>query len=317
MKLRLLVLLLWLCGALTVAAQNKVYKNEVGLQSDNDGFLGQGSDRYYTAGNFIYFRHALTVADTSSIKNKIADFELGQKIYTPQSGSVPGSRFIDRPFAGYLYFGAALNLLYKNESNLKLGAQLGYIGPNSMGQEVQDIIHKTFGFYTPNGWQYQITNALELNLTAQYNHLLARNGALDITANSFGNLGIGLIAAGGGFTARFGRFNPLYNSVSTASTSMASQIKNSKTTEFFIYAKPYITFVGYNATIQGDIFSNVPQANEIEGEIRPIVLSEQLGVNLVNGPWVVDVLATYQTRETKLMIHNGHQWRLVMLLYRF
>ena len=70
MKLRLLVLLLWLCGALTVAAQNKVYKNEVGLQSDNDGFLGQGSDRYYTAGNFIYFRHALTVADTSSIKNK-------------------------------------------------------------------------------------------------------------------------------------------------------------------------------------------------------------------------------------------------------
>ncbi|RZK73710.1 MAG: lipid A deacylase LpxR family protein, partial [Pedobacter sp.] len=34
----------------------QTYKNEFGFKSDNDSYLAQGSDRYYTNGLFINFR---------------------------------------------------------------------------------------------------------------------------------------------------------------------------------------------------------------------------------------------------------------------
>src|SRR4051812_2392623 len=89
------------------------HKNEIGIQTDNDSFLGQGSDRYYTNGIFIYYRHALKVNEgDSKLKNKVLGFEAGQKIFNPQSGSIPSVDYLDRPFAGYLYIGSTLNFLY-------------------------------------------------------------------------------------------------------------------------------------------------------------------------------------------------------------
>jgi lipid A 3-O-deacylase len=312
--------LLWICACLCcqpIFAQSKIYKNEAGYQTDNDGLLGHGSDRYYTAGNFFYYHHALKLTDTTKLKNKVLGLELGQKIYTPQSAFVPGPAYIDRPFAGYLYLGASLNQLYKNESNLRLMAQLGVVGPNSFGEQVQYLIHTTFHFYKPGGWQYQVQNDYEINLSAQYNRLAVRRGGFDLSLNGFANLGTGFTSAGGGFTARFGRFNPLYNSISTGSAVSVNNI-GKKTSELFVYAKPYIDFIAYDATIEGSIFENAPGINEFLSERRPVVLSEQLGGALVAGHWVADVSVTYQTRTTKQMVHKpGHQWGSVSVLYRF
>ena len=107
------------------SALSQIHVNDVGLQTDNDSYLGQGSDRYYTNGIFVYFRHALRLQDTSGLKNKVMGIEAGQKKYNPKSGQIPAPQYVDRPFSAYLYAGASLNMLYKNESNLTLGAQLG------------------------------------------------------------------------------------------------------------------------------------------------------------------------------------------------
>src|SRR4051812_9453989 len=114
-------LILLLCFFAVTDIQAQTHSSEIGLQSDNDAYLAQGSDRYYTNGFFLFYRHALKTADSSSLQNKVLGFELGQKIFNAQSGRIPAAQFIDRPIAGYLYAGANLNLLYKNESNLKLG----------------------------------------------------------------------------------------------------------------------------------------------------------------------------------------------------
>src|ERR1700743_290410 len=100
MKTSLLLIFTFLFVSLSYS-QNKSYTNEAGFQTDNDGFLARGSDRYYTAGNFLYFNHALKVPDTSHLANKVLGFELGQKIYTPHSGDIPDPITLDRPFAGY------------------------------------------------------------------------------------------------------------------------------------------------------------------------------------------------------------------------
>jgi lipid A 3-O-deacylase len=314
MKPLFLFLTLLLISSL-VFAQSKNYKNEIGFQTDNDGFLAQGSDRYYTAGNFLYFNHALKVTDTTHLANKVLGFELGQKIFTAHSGVTTDALNVDRPFAGYLYIASALNLLYKNQSNLKLEAQTGFVGPHSYGMEIQDLIHKVFGFYTPNGWQYQIQNDFEVNVSAQYNRLLLQSDNIDLTANSYVNLGTGLTGAGAGAMLRLGTFNKLYNSISTTSTVSA---KNQNTTnELFFYFQPALNYVAYNATVQGSIFESAPAVNEIEKAIEPVFFTQKIGGSLVSGHWVADFSVIFETAEVKNLVHTQHQWGSLSVLYRF
>ncbi len=301
MRLKLLFLTTILFTGINLFAQS--HGNEMGAQTDNDSYLLQGSDRYYTDGFFMYFRHALSVSDNSNLQNKVLGFEFGQKIFNPQSGSIANyqgvddPKLVDRPFAAYLYIGSTLNFLYSNESNLKLSAQIGIVGPNAYGKQVQDFVHDNFGFYHPSGWEYQIDNNAELNLSAEYNKLLARTTGVDVSFTSYVNVGNGFSGAGFGPLLRLGNFNQLFNSVSTQS----SAIKKSKTAalhehELFFYYKPQINYVAYDATIQGGLFtSRSPNSQEITLDKEPFILSNQLGVAFSTSRFVFDIAAIFHT----------------------
>jgi len=309
----------WCCGAL---AQS--HSNEIGLQSDNDSYLGQGSDRYYTDGIYIYFRHALKVKEGSSLQNKVLGFETGQKLFNAQTGSIfyngiDDPRYIDRPFAAYLYVGSTLNFLYKNESNLKIGAQLGFVGPNALGKEVQDYVHDNFGFYHPAGWEYQIDNDFEVNLSAEYNKLLTRGSWIDVSLTSYLNLGNGLSGAGIGPLVRLGNFNQLFNSVSTQSTAIKSAPSAPlHSHELFFYYKPQFNVVAYDATVQGSLFgTRNPNSMEVTLDPNRFVFSNELGVSYAGKRFVINAAAIIKTKEVKQMVHASHQWGAVTVLYRF
>jgi lipid A 3-O-deacylase len=319
-KISWIVFLLMACCGRSFA---QTHSTEIGAESDNDSYLFQGSDRYYTDGIFVYYRHALKVAANSSLQNKVLGFEAGQKIFNPQTGSIfyngiDDPRYIDRPFAGYLYVGSTLNLLYKNESNLKLGAQIGIVGPGAFGKEVQDFVHDNFGFYHPSGWEYQIDNNLELNLSAEYNKLLARSSWIDVSLTSYANLGNGFTGAGAGALVRFGAFNQLFNSVSTQSTAIQSRgFAPLHDHELFFYYKPQLNVVAYDATVQGSLFgSRSASSMEITRTPEPFVFSNQLGLGYSGKRFVLDVAAIFHTRDVKEMVQS-HQWAAVTLLYRF
>lgn len=320
MNKKLFLLAIGLLAGIGTYAQNR--SNEIGFQSDNDSFLGQGSDRYYTNGFFIYYRHA---ADASKFKNAnmanaVYGLELGQKIYNAQSGRLPSADYVDRPVAGYLYLGATANLLYKNEATLKLGARIGVVGPAAGGYPIQKFIHNTFGFYELNTWQYQIRNAAQVNLSAEGNKLLARGSWADVSLSGYVNAGTGFNGAGVGPMIRLGNFNQLFQSVSTQS----SVSKNSNNTllhqnEFFFYYKPQINAVLYDATAQGNIFKDHPEAGtqEIVGDINHFVFSNQLGVALTTSRFVFDVGAVINSREVKQQVKSTHQWGSITVLYRY
>jgi hypothetical protein len=316
MKVKILPVALFVLVSFTAKTQN--HSSEIGIQTDDDSYLLQGSDRYYTAGTFIYYRQGLTVAANSSLENKVLGFEIGQKLYTPQSADVPSPMYVDRPFAGYLYIGSTLNLLYKNEGNLNLEAQAGVVGPAALGRQTQQFIHSTFGIYQPHGWQYQIDNNAVLNLSAQYNKLIARNSFADVSLTSYANLGNGLSGAGLGPMLRLGNFNQLFNSVSTQSTA----IKNSAEKllhpyELFFYYRPQINYVAYDATVQGGLFtSRSPNSQEITAQIEPLVFSQQFGVAYSGKRIVVDLAAIFHTKDVKQMVQS-HQWGAITILYRF
>jgi lipid A 3-O-deacylase len=314
--IKLTVVLLLSC--IFVQAQQRSFQNEAGFQSDNDSYLAQGSDRYYTNGLFLYFRHALQ-SDTSkaNLFGKVLGFEAGQKMYNAQSAFIPATRFVDRPFAGYLYVGSTLQYLYKNESALKLGAQIGVTGPAALGRQAQELIHNLLGFYKPLGWQYQIKNNFGLNLSANYDKLFFRKDCFDVAGNAYGNLGTTFTGAGAGVTLRFGEFNPLYHSVSTSGLLAKNRtIKEAHRKELFFYLKPALNYIAYDATVQGGLFEKNSTLPEITGEVAPLVFSQEVGGNLATGRWAFNLAAIFRTREVKSMI-EAHQWGTATVLYRF
>lgn len=312
-----------LCFACWCTAFAQSHSNEIGIQTDNDSYLAQGSDRYYTDGNFIYFRHALKVNGNTSLQNKVLGFEAGQKLFTPQSGSInfygmDDPRYIDRPFAAYLFVGSTLNLLYKNESNLKLGAQIGVMGPDAFGKQTQNFVHQLLGLYHPSGWQYQVENDFELNLSAEYNRLLARGTWIDVSLTIYAKLGNGFTGAGFGPLFRLGDFNQLFNSLSTQSTAIqSSSVTPLHHRELFFYYKPQLNVIAYDATVQGSLFGS-RSINSMEITLDPerFIFSNQLGIGYSGKRFVIDAAAIFHTKDVKQMIQS-HQWGTVTLLYRF
>ncbi|MGN6396109.1 MAG: lipid A deacylase LpxR family protein [Mucilaginibacter sp.] len=322
MRFKLLLFAICFFCAANVFAQT--HSTEIGLQTDNDSYLMQGSDRYYTDGIFFYYRHAQKVNESSKLANKVLGLEIGQKIFNPQSGSVnykgaDQAYLVDRPFAGYLYAGATLNFLYKNEGALKFGAQIGIIGPGAFGKEVQDYVHDHFGFYHPGGWEYQIHNEAQLNLSANYTKLIVRDSWIDASFTGYANLGNGFSGAGAGGIIRIGNFNQLFNSVITQSSAIQKQAAEPlHQHEIFFYYKPLLNYVLYDATIQGGLFASHddPNSLEITRNKEPVIFSNQFGVAFTTGRFAVDAAAIFHTKETKEMVRS-EQWGSVTALYRF
>lgn len=251
--------------------------------------------------------------------NGVFELELGQKIYNAQSGQLPDASFVDRPFAGYLYLGVAANLLYKNESAVKIGMRAGIVGPAAGGYAIQKFIHNTFGFYELNSWQYQVRNSAQLNFNLDVTKLIARGAWADLSYHSYLNFGTGFNAVGIGPMLRLGNFNQLYQSASTQSTATRATNTLLHKTELFFYYKPRLNAVLYDATVQGDIFRDHPieGTQEITGDINHFVFGNQLGVAYAGSRFVVDLAAYINTREAKEMVKSTHQWGSLTVMYRF
>lgn len=81
-------------------------------------------------------------------------WELGQEIYTPLKDGpdpVPG----ERPFAGWLY-GAATAQVLEPERRRTLEVEAGVTGPPSMGESVQNRLHRVAGYRVLKGWDDQL-----------------------------------------------------------------------------------------------------------------------------------------------------------------
>jgi len=311
------ILLFSILFILTFSASAQTFKNEFGFKSDNDSYLAQGSDRYYTNGLFIDYRRAM---DQSKLKNglekKIYEISAGQKMYNPISGYSPDPAKQDRPFAGYLYVGGALSWFHNNESILKTSVELGTTGPNSLAEDGQELLHNTIGFYELDGWQYQIKNELAINLSAQYTRLLHRasNNAIDFSFDGYANIGTTFSGAGAGILFRAGGINQLFNSAYTNSV-----IGNNPKTkalvkrEIFFYAKPQLNFVAYDATVQGSMFNN---NSPVTFGVKPIVFAQQIGFNYSSQRFTFDFGMLFKTKEIKSTA-KAHQYGSISMFYRF
>lgn len=309
----LLVCFLLVCAS---PAFSQSFKNEFGFKTENDAYLATLNDRYYTNGLFIYFRRAINPSKLNeNIEKKTYEISVGQKMYTPYWGNVPKREDQDRPFAGYLYAGGAYSVFFKNESVLKTSVEIGTVGPNSLAQDAQKLLHTTVGFYTPAGWEYQIKNELALNLSANYSKLLVRTNdpILDVSAQGYANLGTTFSGLGTSLLFRVGNINQLFNSAYHNAVIGEAKTKKINKNEFFVYIKPQLNYVAYDATIQGSLFNN---NSPVTYGVKPIVFEQQFGVNFSSNRFTADFNVIFKTKEVK-SIAQAQNYGGLSLYYRF
>ena len=97
---------------------------------------------------------------------------VGQSIYTPEDKESTELVADDRPYAGLLYLGAAWNRrLHRPESGYEMldvrDVTLGLIGPWSLAERTQNLIHRIGALESFQGWSHQVQNEPAIQFTLE------------------------------------------------------------------------------------------------------------------------------------------------------
>ncbi len=100
-------------------------------------------------------------ANSAATQNVVVRF--GQSIYTPEDKTRTDLITDDRPYAGLLYMGLAWNRRkHEPESSREMldtrEITFGVIGPWSLAEQTQNLVHDVRGLDKFQGWQHQLKN---------------------------------------------------------------------------------------------------------------------------------------------------------------
>lgn len=295
-KKLLLSLLLFI--PLIVSAQKRA--SEAGVILDNDLYTSTVNDKYYTNGIELFYRY-LNKKTNDRVNKQITEFRIGQYIYNPQTIQADDISVNDRPFAGYLFGRIGIHTYYQDESALKLNFQAGYVGPNALGEEMQELFHNSFGYIGVHGWQHQVKNALALQLNAFYSKKISaagENDKIDLHAVAEVNAGTVNDGISVGLLSRISlkKLLPVYNSnLYNASLNADPQVYKQET-EFYFYIAPYLNYQLYDATIQGSMFAD---NSPVTFAIMPFRFNGEAGFKYRKNNWNLSYVFVYRSKELK------------------
>lgn len=222
---------------------------------DND-FFSQ-TDRYYTQGIQLSFIHPIVRYSPFSralfqLKNALNYYGIHaqQDCFTPKSIRIDTIMFGERPYTGTILISHSLNSLNK-EKKLVLQTQLdvGGIGKCARCEDEQKAIHKALDNIAPLSWEYQLANDFVINYRAKLEKAIIYKKYFELMLNGNARAGTLYTDLGTGLNTRFGFFDPYFNNLGLS--------KDRASRKFKIYGniKASAKLVGYNATLQGGIFS--------------------------------------------------------------
>ena len=285
-----------------------------GFISDNDVYISTTQDEYYTNG-LVFSYQFLPKNIPDKLVKRIYTLQVGQYIYTPFKANVLDIADQDRPFAGYLFTNFEVANFYKSQSFFKINYQLGVLGPSSQAENLQKLIHNTFGLGDVNGWEFQIKDQIGVNINVMYlrNLHYFMNNSIDF--NVFGQAKIGTIfnEISMGFVSRIGfkRLKEVSNTILFNSNIGSSQ---PLTKEFYFYIQPQLTYIVSDATLEGSIFSdNSPLTFDPE----PLNGSLQFGLKYETERFNLGYGITYQTQSVDNDRNTTHAFGTITVIYLF
>lgn len=279
---------------------------EIGLILDNDLYTSTVNDKYYTNGFELYYRYLNPVKKENRVK-KITEFRLVQYIFNPQTIRADDFFVNDRPFAGVLLAEAGIHQFFQNKSILKLSGQLGFMGPNAFGQEVQKVFHQTFGYEAVKGWQYQIHNAILAQAEVFYGKNLITlddKNTMDVLAQAEVKMGTiwNEITAGPVLRIGFKKLLPISDS-NLYDAALRYDQNYRETSEFYFFISPKVNYQLYDATIQGSMFSN---SSPVTFPLIPWRFQGEAGLKYRKNSWNLHYTFNYITQEADNIVNKGY-----------
>lgn len=292
------------------------FSREISFVTDNDLYISFQKDRYYTSGIFLNYSY-LTNSKNENLEKKIFQWQIGHKMYTPYKAIVKTKEDHDRAFAAYLYGGFGFTNVYKTDKIFSTSVEIGVIGSNAFGKDLQDFIHDLYGFKKAIGWQYQIKNALGINFNTTYDAFLLKNSSnsLDITWVNSANLGTIFTDISSGFYGRIG-FKPLQKMANSIAfkTNLNNQNTNDvREIESFIFVKPSIKYKFYDATIEGSFLNS---NSEVTTEIIPLVFQLEVGFRFTANRFQFGYIYNFNSNDSEgLRYNNGNKFGTIAVHY--
>ncbi len=299
MKQLLPCLALW--GANTLAAQaisttgierDLPASSSWRLAYDNDFFTA--TDRYFTQGIVLEVtspglsRLALMrmlIAPGGTVKRHSVVFE--DDGYTASDLKAPQILTGDHPYAGTKQLriqAIATDTLRRQRITSSLN--VGIIGPGAGGKEIQTFIHRRTGNTIPQGWGNQIRNDLILNYEAGVDREIFRAGrTLLITGGGLARAGTYNTALTAGPTVTVGRVGTPFSAPQSAKRA------------FYLYAKPQVNLVGYDATLQGGLFNRSSPYVISDADVSRVVYRQQVGLVYRTGSVLIEYYRSFASPE--------------------
>jgi hypothetical protein len=246
---------------------------------DNDfiNYQGMGTDDAYTGGiradlfftkkkdSRFFVDRILPKAGASS--NNIFQWGIMQVVYTPQDLDTSAYLSNDYAYAGGLYL---IHSLYSYNAEKKFSFQteinLGVMGPASLAEESQELIHRAIGYEQPRGWQNQIRTdfLFNLNFTAE-KQILGLGRFLEFMGGSKLSVGTLMNAVAVYPLIRIGWMNPYFDGFISQYADLGhSGIHRNRKFQFYIFARPSVSWVLTNAMLEGGVFSDHRKREEGE-----------------------------------------------------
>ncbi len=275
-------------------SQNQA-KSTISIASDNDLFATIIKDRYYTSGLFF----SLNTVSKKKYKNqqkRIYHYKLGHHLYTPHKLTLESVELHDRPFAAFLYAEFGWTQALDNQI-FKKTIQLGVLGPNAMGEELQNFIHSLYGFDRIEGWQHQIQNTIGINITGSYaKGFMAKNNKTDFNLTTDFSVGTVYNFLTIGFLGRVGfrELTSIDNSVLFSTALQVSKSEQKRKKESFLFYKPSLELMVYDATIQGGLFND---KSPFTSSINPIRFHLEAGMKFTTKKMNWGYSFHYKTNE--------------------
>lgn len=282
---RLLSLALLACCAAPAAAAAED-AGTFSLQIENDRVAN--TDRHYTHGTrfdwvsdktdgeYDWARDALqTLYPLADVRSGRIGFAIGQSIFTPKDTATRAPVADDRPYAAWLYAGASVHAeTQRNFAGRRLDTldsvelDLGIVGPQAYGEQVQNGFHDLIQVDRANGWDNQLKNepAVALFFSRIWRPEPLRAGSLEFDAlpQVGGSLGNVYTHADAGFVLRFGQgldvdYGPTH--IRPSSTGI-NAVDPSRDFSWYAFAGTDGRAVARNIFLDGNTFADSPSVDK-------------------------------------------------------
>ena len=239
----------------------------------------------------------------SNLKNeklakKIHSFQIGHMMFTPIKATLPFASTHDRPFAGYFYGEYGQSRFFTSQNVLITNLQLGVIGPNAKGQELQNFMHQIYNYPEAKGWKHQIENAFAINLNTTFIKHFKKASTTNFDLNSYNELKAGTIftSISTGLYTRFGLKKLQKTSNSVSFNSNLNNQANQSFSESFFFLKPMLNYILYDATIQGSFLN---KTSPVTYDVKPFNFSLELGYKYYYKRFLYGYTFHFHTKKLK------------------